>query len=164
MGYNKSIIMVEMLVGMRKLCAEWTHRLELSSKEVSTRVTTSNGEGEGAEEHLTVTAVSCRHLALYQHCGILNFIATAPTQKWYILFLQLVPNIIRPLSSAEKHWIHCLCQKINKTKFSKFIIIIQLMLGESITAYLFIRSILHQFSAWVMWKKSANIAYVWLLP
>jgi hypothetical protein len=37
--------MVEMLVGMRKLHAEWTHRLELSSKEVVTRVTTNGGEG-----------------------------------------------------------------------------------------------------------------------
>jgi hypothetical protein len=43
-----------MLVGMRKLRSEWTHRLESSSKDVLTWVTSN----EGAEGHLTVRAIA----------------------------------------------------------------------------------------------------------
>jgi hypothetical protein len=52
-GYNKSIIMVEMPVGMRKLGSQWTHRLESSSKDALAWVTCN----EGSEGHLTVRAI-----------------------------------------------------------------------------------------------------------
>jgi hypothetical protein len=46
--------MVEMVVGMRKLGSEWTHRLESSSKDALTWVTSN----EGSEEPLTVRAIA----------------------------------------------------------------------------------------------------------
>jgi hypothetical protein len=71
-GYYKRIIMVEvLLVGMRKLRAEWNHRLESSWKDVVTRVTSNEGGSRTPNRHSAALSAS-RVVVFYSEAVVMD--------------------------------------------------------------------------------------------
>jgi hypothetical protein len=64
-GYYKCIIMVEVLVGMRKLRAEWSHRLESSWKDVVTWVTSNEGGSRTPNRHSKALSASASRVVVF---------------------------------------------------------------------------------------------------